>query len=389
MRSRGLTLLLVAPAFAASVPGLDALREMYRSSLKRYGIVGSSFALIHNNETIAEEFYGDAVRGSRRVDEDTTYHWASITKTFTGIAIMQLRDHGLLQLDDAVVKYVPELRAVHDPFGPIEAITIRQLMTHSAGFRSGTWPWSKDKPWEPFEPTKWSQIVAMLPYTEVLFPPGSKHSYSNLGVVFLGQIIERLSGDDYEVYIDKNILKPLEMYHSYFDRSPYYLLEHRAAGYYRANGETKAAPFNFDSGITVSNGGLNAPILDMVKYLNFLIGDARRQGRYEQVLKRGSLEEMWRKQLRLASTDPSQGAPEAGKDWVGLSFFLHEEGGRLYVGHGGQQGGFISHFFVDAAGKSAYVVAFNTDITEGRPNTQTLDRELEDFVLKKIFPGLK
>jgi hypothetical protein len=74
---------------------------------------------------------------------------------------------------------------------------------------------------------------------------------------------------------------------------------------------------------------------------------------------------------------------------VGLSFFLHEEGGRLYVGHGGQQGGFISHFFVDAAGTSAYVVAFNTDITEGRPNTQTLDRELEDFVLKKIFPGLK
>ena len=65
----------------------------------------------------------------------------------------------------------------------------------------------------------------MLPFTEILFKPGSKYSYSNLGIVFLGQIIERLSGDDYEVYVDKNILKPLEMHRSYFDATPYHLLK--------------------------------------------------------------------------------------------------------------------------------------------------------------------
>ncbi|MGA2597251.1 MAG: serine hydrolase domain-containing protein [Bryobacteraceae bacterium] len=380
-----LFLLSTTAAGAATPPELDAFLNMYRAGLKKYGIVGSSFALIQNGEVVSREYYGDAVRETgRKVDENTTFHWASITKTFTGIAIMQLRDRGMLQLDDPVVKYVPELRAIHDPYGPVEAITIRQLMTHSAGFRSPTWPWSGDKPWEPFEPTKWSQIVAMLPYTEVLFPPGSKHSYSNLGVVFLGQIIERLTDDDYEVYIDKNILKPLEMYRSYFDQSPYYLLKNRAAGYYQAGGAIKAAPFNFDSGITVSNSGLNAPIPDMLKYLRFLIGDPKNEI-YEQVLKRESLEEMFRKQLPLTSTDPSQGKPAAGRDWVGLSFFLHEDGGRLYVGHGGQQGGFISHFFVDVAGRSAYIVAFNTDITDGLPNTQTLDGEISDFLIHKIF----
>jgi CubicO group peptidase (beta-lactamase class C family) len=229
----------------------------------------------------------------------------------------------------------------------------------------------------------------MLPYTEILFPPGSKHSYSNLGVVFLGQVIERLSGDDYEVYIDKNILKPLQMCQSYFDRSPYFLLEHRAAGYYGDGREIKPAPFNFDTGITVSNGGLNAPIADMVKYLRFLIGEPGNR-RYEQVLKRSSLEEMWRKQLPLSSTDPSQGAPQPGKDWVGLSFFLHEEGGRLYIGHGGQQGGFVSHIWVDPAGRSAYVIAFNTDIGEagnGEDATQALDRELGALVMGNIFPA--
>lgn len=389
MFGRALILLCAFGALRATdFPELQAFRHKYASSLQRHGIIGSGFALIHNHELVAREFHGDAVRDTgQRVDENTGWHWASITKTFTGIAIMQLRDRGLLKLDDSAVVYVPELRAVHDPHGPADAVTIRQLMTHSAGFRGPTWPWGGDQPWHPFEPQKWSQIVAMLPYTNVMFPPGSRHSYSNLGIVFLGQIVERLTGDDYEVYIDKNILKPLEMYHSYFDRAPYHLLKHRAAGYYRKKGEIKAAPFNFDTGITVSNGGLNAPIPDMVKYLEFLLGDSKRK-EYEEVLKRSSLEEMFGKQLPIEATDPSQGEPVSGKDWVGLSFFLHEEGGRLYVGHGGQQGGFISHFFIDPAGKSASILVFNTDITDGPPNTQTLDWELETFLMNRVFPRL-
>ena len=115
----------------------------------------------------------------------------------------------------------------------------------------------------------------MLPFTNIAFKPGSRWSYSNLGYVFLGQIIERLSGDDYEVYITKNILMPLGMSTSYFDRAPYFLEPHVSASYLRAGGKLSPQPFNFDSGITVSNSGLKAPVSDMRKYLRFLIGDAR------------------------------------------------------------------------------------------------------------------
>src|ERR1051325_452389 len=103
----------------------------------------------------------------------------SIAKTLTGVAIMQLRDRGHFSLDDPAVKYVPELRQVHNPYGDISQVTIRHLMTHSAGFRAGTRPWGGDQPWHPFEPTRWEQVVAMMPYTEILFPPGMKYSYSN------------------------------------------------------------------------------------------------------------------------------------------------------------------------------------------------------------------
>jgi len=93
-------------------------RTPYLGELRKGGFVGSSFYLVRDNRVVVREFYGlaDAERGVP-VDEESIYHWASITKTFTGVAIMQLRDRGLLKLDDPVVKYVPELRAAHNPFG--------------------------------------------------------------------------------------------------------------------------------------------------------------------------------------------------------------------------------------------------------------------------------
>ncbi|MDF0752842.1 beta-lactamase family protein, partial [Marinobacter sp. 71-i] len=91
------------------------------------------------------------------------------------------------------------LAGIHDPFGDPGEITLRQLMSHSAGFRNGTWPW-RDKAWQPFEPPGWKQLEAMIPYTEVQFKPGSRFGYSNPGIVYLGQVIERLSGEDFEVY---------------------------------------------------------------------------------------------------------------------------------------------------------------------------------------------
>jgi CubicO group peptidase (beta-lactamase class C family) len=74
-------------------------------------------------------------------------------------------------------------------------------------------------------------------------------------VIFLGRIIELLSGDDYEVYVAKNILMPLGMHETFFDRAPYHLLPRRSHSYFRDDGGLREARFDFDTGITVSNGG--------------------------------------------------------------------------------------------------------------------------------------
>jgi CubicO group peptidase (beta-lactamase class C family) len=332
----------------------------FRRELKEAGIVGGSFIFLKDSKLVASDYYGSAnLAKNQSVDENTIYHWASNTKPFTGIAIMQLRDRGLLKLDDPVTKYLPELRAVHNPYGSMDEITIRHLMTHSAGFRNPTWPWDKGEPWEPFEPTEYSQLVAMLPYTEILFKPGSKFSYSNPGIVFLGKIIEKLSGDDYEVYIDKNILKPLEMYHTYFDATPYHLLKYRSHSYYIDNGKRSEGHFDANTGITVSNSGLNSPLPDMIKYLNFLVGNPAKQDVYDGVLKRSSLEEMWQPQIK-AEVD-ANGNPGFTTD-IGLIFFLDRRLPTLHLGHGGDQNGFISYIDFEPQKREASILVFNTNV---------------------------
>ena len=209
----------------------------------------------------------------------------------------------------------------------------------------------------------------MMPYTEVLFKPGSRYSYSNPGVIYLGRIIELLTQDDYEVYIDKNIFKPLEMHRSYFDATPYHLLKHRSHSYYVRDGKRTPGHFDADTGITVSNGGLNSPLPDMVKYVNFLLGDATRQAVYDGVLKRSSLEEMWRPQL--VAGDFTQGGMNE-KTSVGLAFFIDDIEGQQYVGHNGDQNGFKSFLRFSPSTRTASLLVFNTETQATTNNPRNL-----------------
>jgi CubicO group peptidase (beta-lactamase class C family) len=379
-----IALLLLTRVHAAEDAWI-AIRELFEARVADAGIVGAGLFFVRDGAVTQTLTTGyQDVAGRTSIDEQTIYHWASVTKTFTGIAIMQLRDRGLLALDDPVVKYVPELRRAHNPFGDISQVRIRHLMSHSAGFRAGTWPWGGSEPWHPFEPTEWAQLAAMLPYTDVRFEPGTQYSYSNPGVVFLGRIIELLSGDDYEVYVTKNILMPLEMTRTFFDRAPYHLLRHRSHSYTRDASGLHEGRFDFDSGITVSNGGLNAPLGDMAKYLAFLIGDDRRRAIYDGVLARRSLDEMFTPQIRARDGEGGSGDDVQ----AGLSFFIERHHGVELVGHSGDQNGFISHLYIHRPSRSGYVVSFNTNTSsepDPRRATRTVDDDVRNAIVKGVF----
>lgn len=377
--------MVIAAAVLRAAPPADDWSQVatqFSERVRQVGIVGASVLFVKDGAVAHRAVTGLQDRAAGRpIDDDTIFHWASVTKTFTGVAIMQLRDRGYFSLDDPAVKYVPELSAVHNPYGDVSQVTIRHLMTHSSGFRAGTWPWGGDQPWHPFEPTRWAQLVAMMPYTQLQFRPGTRYSYSNPGVIFLGRIIERFSGDDYETYITKNILMPLRMTRTFFDRAPPHLVAHRSHSYAGAAADgVRERPFDFDTGITAANGGLNAPLDDMARYLAFLIDGN------DTVLTRSSLLEMATPQIRA-----SDGEGGSGDDvQAGLSCFIERHGGVELVGHSGDQNGFISHLYVHRPSRSGYVVSFNTNVTSAsdpRQTTRAVDDDLRDAIAAAFWAG--
>jgi CubicO group peptidase (beta-lactamase class C family) len=353
-------------AATVDVPaGWDELVDRFDTYVSVNQIVGGSALALSAGEIVVRHDYGlaDAEAGTVVTDR-TIFHWGSITKTLTAIAIMQLRDRGLLSLNDPVTRWVPELRQIHDPYGAIDSITIEMLLSHSSGLQNPTWPWTEGREWEPFEPTTWNQLVAMMPYQKLLFRPGERYSYSNPGFIYLARVIETLTGDAWQTYIQKNLFSPLGLAHSYFGTTPYWLAPDRSHNYDivpAEGGGTRRVDngADFDPGITIPNGGWNAPIDELAAYAAFLTkGGAHglvMQRRFDSVLDRATLEEMWQPRVKV-SDDPAAGHAET----MGLSFFLVRDGDHSVIGHTGSQAGFRAFFYFQPQRQTAVILVFNT-----------------------------
>lgn len=351
--------------------------NMFDQKLKEADVVGGGLVFVNGTEKNKSFFHGQAdLKTSRQVDQHTIFHWASITKTFTAIAVMQLRDRDLLSLDDPITDYLPEIKQIHNPYGSMDDLTLRMALNHSTGLRNATWPWGGNEKWHPFEPREWSQLVAMFPYTNIEFEPGSRYSYSNPAIIFLGKIIESLSGNSWEAYVDKNILKPLQMYNSYFNHTPKHLLPYRTNSYQIINGTPEPRGFDFNTGITTSNGGLNAPITDMLKYLEFLLD---RTDKGDDVLSRTSLEELWNTELLIEEKDEV-------KSSIGLSFFIEEFEGMRMIGHTGTQWSNYSWFYIHPESGTAVISVTNTD---GEYDMFQFRDEMSYYLFKHLFTLFK
>lgn len=352
--------LLPSPSSAQGPPpGWPALTRQFDAYVASDQVVGASLAWVRDGRIVARHHVGLAdVAIGRAVDDSTLWHWASITKTLTAVATLQLRDRGLLSVDDPATRWVPELRRVHDPYGPIDAVTIRMLLSHSSGFQDPTWPYGTGASWEPFEPTAWSQLVAMMPWQELRFAPGSRYGYSNPAYIYLARIIESLAGDPWTVYVQQNLWTPLGMTRSYVNRTPPYLAAHRSNRYYVEKDSAgtvapRAAGPEFDPGVTIPNGGWNAPMDDLATWIGFLTGTTRGTVRADALLRRATVAEMGTPVVAVGRGD---GVVES----MGLGFFLYDVHGRKLMGHTGDQGGFRSFMAFDPASGQGVIGVVNT-----------------------------
>lgn len=183
---------------------------MIRDVMMRESIKGLSMALVTPDFSPILQGFGYADFDEQKlVHPNTAFPLASLTKSFTSIAIMNLVEQGILNLSDPVVQHLPEFE-IKSRYEFSREILISDLLSHFGGLPrdlyKGLISLTKNRPY----------LLEYLSGQYVTFPPGVKHSYSNLGYELLGLLIERVSGIPYEQYVQEEILKPLGMHQSRF-----------------------------------------------------------------------------------------------------------------------------------------------------------------------------
>ena len=272
------------PAQVAS--RLEAAAARY---VKENRLPGAAVGVVHGDELAWSAGLGFADVASRRApDTQTLYRIASITKTFTGTAIMQLRDEGRLNLDDAAVKHLPELRSARNPFGDIEHLTIRRMLSHESGLQSE--PPGTDWRLALYEGAVGSNL-ARVDEIGVMVPPNTQQKYSNLAYQLLGEIVSRVSRTPYADYVRAQILDPLGMPSTAYEPLPDALRSHCATGYAGRFLSDELA-VSVTAPTTLAEGGLWSCVGDLARWLSFQLREAGGPRQGAQVLSGSSLREM-------------------------------------------------------------------------------------------------
>jgi len=320
---------MLDPLIESVVAGLS---NRVRLLMKQQGVPGVALGIVRDQALVWSGGFGYAdLATGRTLDENTRFGVASITKTFTGLAIMQLRDLGQLTLDDPVVRHIPEFAAVRNRYGRADDVTIRSLLTHRSGLvgETPTGHWSNLK-----FPTM-PEVIALLPRVEVVIEPASAFKYCNLAFALLGEIIARGSGRTFTDYVQTEILAPLGM---------------TATGYMSERYEDvpEISPDPPMNGYAAA-AGLRTSVADLARWaaLQFRTKTERRAG--AQVLAGKSLAEMHR--VTYVERDWKTGY---AMPWMGLRF-----GENIYLAHAGSVPGFLSILAFNKLHRVAVIVLTN------------------------------
>ena len=269
---------------------------------------------------------------------------ASMSKSFTAMAILKLRDEGKLKLDDPAYLYIPEMKGLKYLTKDAAPITIRNLLTHSAGF-------PEDNPWGDRQLANTDKQLIDLYKKGISFSndPGLSYEYSNLGFATLGYIIKKVSGKSYQEYIIENILKPLGMTHTYYeyDKVPKEQLAH---GYRWLDNQWVEQPMLHD-GSYGAMGGMITTIEDFSKYVALHLDAWPPRDEAETgPVKRSSIREMqypWDVNGFNATYKTANGRPYpfASAYCYGLRWRKYADG-MIAVGHTGGLPGFGSEWTI-------------------------------------------
>jgi CubicO group peptidase (beta-lactamase class C family) len=325
---------------------VSELPERINRALHRWPTVGLAVGVVADGHLAFFHGHGVAdITTGTPVTEDTVFRIASVTKTFTAVAVMQLWERGLVDLDAPANDYLREFRLVPRRAG-FSPATVRHLLTHTAGARAVRGPADLLRPGLGWEVPEGRSVPPLAEYyrggLRLDTEPGTRWAYSNHGFAALGQIVEDVSGLPLERYFREHIFEPLRMESS--DLVPSDRARSRlATGYRLRSGRFEAAAHRELA--TAGASSVYSTTGDMARYVAALLGASTNE--HGSVLQSDSLAEMFRPHYQ----------PDPRLPGMGLAFFREDHGGHRTVSHDGILEGFRSDMIL-APGDGLGVLVF-------------------------------
>ena len=328
------------------VQALNLLDVWVEAKLAYDKIFGVSMGLVVDQDLVWSKGFGWAdVERNVPTTPQTIYSICSISKLFTAIAVMQLRDQGKLRLDDPVTALLPWFD-IEQTFPDAPQPTVRDLLTHSSGL-----PRESDHPyWTgpdfPF-PTR-DEVIEGLSNQGMLYPAERYFQYSNLGLTLAGQIVEQVSGEPFELYVRRHILEPLELAQTAPSLPEAERGKLMAIGYgvLSREGKRPVMPFFQAKGIAPA-AGFSSTVVDLARFASWQF----------RLLETGATEildaDTLREMQRVQWMDEDWGSTR------GLGFGVWRGDGKTYVGHGGSCPGFRTQLTLIPRDKLAGVAMVN------------------------------
>jgi D-alanyl-D-alanine carboxypeptidase len=310
------------------VPRLDAVVRDFLAA--EPSIPGAQVAVWRHGRPVLSRGYGKAEHTEgRAVDASTVFRIASLTKQITAAAVVRLAEEGRLSFDDPLSRWVPEY-----PTGA-HVVTLRHLLTHTSGIHDHGEPWTE----QPEAALSREEILAFTRGRPLIFAPGERHQYENLGYLLLGMVIERAAGRSYAEYVREAIAAPLGL--ASISECPDTPAPGHAHGY-RMMDEGLAPVGGVSMTQHFSAGGLCATAEDLTRWSSLLFTGG--------LVSESSLREM--------TTPP---AVRSGTTRYGFGIGVGEVAGVERVSHTGLIAGFASVLTYFPADDLAIAVLFNTE----------------------------
>jgi CubicO group peptidase (beta-lactamase class C family) len=289
-----------------------AVTDYVKAEMLRQKIPGLSLLVAKGGKIIRAEGFGLAnVELRVPVKPETVFQSGSVGKQFTATAVMMLVEEGKIGLDDPLAKYFADAPASW------KDVTVRELLSHTAGFGDYPKDFNFRKDWSEEEELK---LIEGIP---LAYPPGTSWKYSNFGYVTLGILIHRVMGEFYGDFLQRRIFQPLGMQSARII-SEADIVPNRSAGYRMEKGELKNQEWVAPVVNTTADGSLYLSILDLAKWDAALYT--------ERLLKRSSLDLMW------TPVWLKNGQPNKGK--YGFGWFIERRDGHRSIHHDGSWQGF-------------------------------------------------